>query len=381
MRRAYLLLALLTVLATALTGVASAHPELVATTPTAGAELDTAPRGVVVRLSEPAEPVGEGITVTGPSGQEVARGPVVVSGSTLTRAIDAHEQGSYLVEWLAVGDDTHPGRGAFLFSVGKVTRTTLPGHAAGGIGLQALGRWLSLFGFALGFGVPFAALLSGGMTRRLWPLVSAGIVLMVVAEAVALLGQMAVLAPSRILDPAFAEDVFLTNYGHLAGLRLGAALGLWALVGGLRQASQRAQWVIPAFGGAAALVHAESAHRLAGLPSAVPLLLAATHVAAFGAWLGCVVVALGESRGRQLARTAVLAALALLMTGSALAFAHLGGPSDLLETAYGTTLGVKVALVAATLAIGAAARRRAELAGALAVLAAASLLVSLVPPG
>ena len=91
-------------------------------------------------------------------------------------------------------------------------------------------------------------------------------------------------------------------------------------------------------------------------------------------------VAAAESRGAQLARTAVRAALALVVSGSALALAHLEGPADLLETAYGTTLGIKLAFVALAFALGAAARRRAELAAALAVLAAASLLVSLAPP-
>ena len=129
-----------------------------------------------------------------------------------------------------------------------------------------------------------------------------------------------------------------------------------------------------------ALVAAGSSHRIAGLPSAPSLISRPSHVAAFGAWLGCVLVALAESRGEALARPAVLAALALALTGSGLAFAHLEGPADLFETAYGATLGVKIALVAGTFALGAAARRRFELAGALAVLAAASLLVSLVPP-
>ncbi len=367
-------------LAVLLPAGACAHPQLEATTPSAGSELDTAPRAVIVRLTEPAEPVGDGISVTGPSGEEVARGRVAVEGTTLTRAIEAREQGSYIVEWLVIGDDTHPARGAFLFSVGEPTLSALPGRARGGVILQAFGRWLSLAGFALSFGVPFAGLLSGGMTRRLWRLVSFGIVLMILAEPVALLGQMATLAPSRALDPALAQDVLLTNFGHFAGLRLGAALGLWALAGGLRDASPRAQWTIPALGAVVALVHAESAHRIAGLSPELSLLLSAAHVAAFAAWIGCIVVALGESRGRQLARPAVLATLALLMTGSALALAHLQGPTDILETWYGATVGVKVGLVAAALALGAAAHRRTELVVALAVLAAASLLVSIVPP-
>ncbi len=367
-------------LAALLPGAARAHPRLIGTTPATGAELATAPRVVVVRLSEPADPVGEGISVKGPDGREVAHGPVTVTGATLSRRIDPREQGSYVAEWLVVGTDTHPARGAFLFSVGQPTRTALPGRAPIGLILQALGRLLSLTGFALGFGVPFAALLSGGMTRRLWRLVSAGIVLMIVAEPVALLGQTATLALSRAFDPALAEDVLLTNDGHLAGLHLGAALGLWALAGALRNAPPRAQWAIPTLGVAVALILAESAHRIADLPAVISLFLSATHVTAFAAWTGCIVVAVGETRGRQLARPAVLAALALVMTGSSLALAHLQGPNDLLETAYGRTLGVKLAFVAVTLALGAAARRRAELAIALAVLGTASLLVSLVPP-
>ena len=359
---------------------AAAHPRVVDTTPAADSQLAALPKTVVIRLSEPADPVGEGVSISGPDGRNVSRGPVTVSGGTLTRAFDAREQGTYVVEWLVVGDDTHPARGSFLFSVGEPTRTELPGHPPGGRLLTALGRWLSLVGFALGFGIVIAALLSGGMTARCWRLVSAGVLLLLVAEPIALLGQMATLAPARLLDLALAGDVLLTRYGHLSALRLGGALGLWALAGAVRTASPRAQWAIPAAGVPLAFVYAASAHRIEGLPSSLSMLLVATHVAAFGAWLGCIVVALGESRGQRLERPAVLAAVALVVTGSGLALAHVPSPSDLIETAYGATLGIKVAIVAAAFAAGAAAWRRTELVAALLVLAAASVLVSLLPP-
>ena len=367
-------------LAGALTGAAAAHPRLAGTTPTAGARLDQAPRAVVIRLTEHAEPVGDGFSVTGPDGREVARGPVVVGTTSLTRAIDGRQQGSYVVEWLAVGSDSHPARGAFFFSVGKPTTAVLPGPARTGRVLDVLGRWLSLLGFALGFGVPFAALLSGGMTARLWRLVSVGVVLMIAAEPVALLGQTASLAPSRMFDTQLLEDILLTSYGHLAGLRLGAAVGLWALAGAVRRSTSRAQWSIPAAGAVVAIIEAGSAHRFDGLPSAIAVLLVAVHIAAFAAWVGCIAVALAESRGRAVAHPAALAAFVLVVTGAGLALEHLESPSDLVETGYGTTLAVKIALVALAFALGAAAWRRAELAAALAVLAAASLLVSLAPP-
>ncbi len=359
---------------------AAAHPRVVDTAPSAGAVLESPPRVVVVRLSEPTEPVADGIIITGPEGRDVSRGPVIVSGATLTRAVDAQTKGSYVVEWLVVGDDAHPARGSFLFSVGEPTRMALPSSLPGGLFLTALGRWLSLVGFALGFGVVFAALVSGGMTARCWRLVSIGVPLMLAAEPVALLGQVAALAPARIFDPGFATDVLLTRYGHLSALRLGGAIGLWALAGALRPASPRAQWAIPAVGVPLAFVYAASAHRIEGIPAPFSLFLAASHVAAFGAWLGCIVVALGESRARRLERPAVLAAVVLVLSGSALALAHIPGPADLVQSAYGATLGIKIVLVALAFAVGAAARRRAELIAALLVLAGASILVSLIPP-
>ena len=367
-------------LAGVLAGAAVAHPRLVATTPGAGAQLDRPPRTVVIRLTEHSEPIGDGISVTGPDGREVAHGRVVVGPSSLTRTIDARQQGSYVVEWLAVGSDSHPARGAFFFSVGEPTLAVLPGPARAGHLLEVLGRWLSLLGFALGFGVPFAALLSGGMTARLWRVVSAGVVLMIVAEPVALVGQTALLAPSRMFQPRLIEDVLLTGYGHLAGLRLGAAIGLWALAGAVRRSTPRAQWAIPAAGLVVAIIEAGDAHRFDALPASMAVLLVAAHIAAFGAWLGCIVVALAESRAAAVAHPATLAAFTLVVTGAGLALGHLESLSDLVETDYGVTLGVKIALVAVAFALGAAAWRRAELAAALAVLAAASLLVSLVPP-
>jgi len=367
-------------LALLLPTAAAAHPRATGSSPAAGSVATQPPRSVSIRLTESADPVGDGISVTGPDGREAARGPVTVQGRVLSRAVTATTRGSYVVEWQVVGDDSHPARGVFIFSVGTASLSAPPGQGHTGVVLQALGRFLSFAGYALGFGVPFAALLSGGITPRLWRLVSAGIVLMLVAEPVALVGQTATLAPSRAFDAGFVRDVLQTSYGHVTALRIGVALALWALAGAVRASSARAQWSIPALGAAAAIVQADAGHRIAGVPTALAILLGAAHLASFGAWLGCVVVAVTEHRGRELARTAMLSALLLVSSGAALALGQLGSVSDLVDTAYGRTLGVKLALVAGAFALGAAAWRRAELAVALAVVAAAALLVSLVPP-
>ena len=372
------------VVALVVPAVAHAHPRLLGSTPRPDSVLPGhVVRVVSLRFNENVDPVGAGVSVVGPDGRDVATDPVDRLGRTLVRSVDAHARGTYVVEWLAVGRDTHPARGAFLFSVGGTTHAAAPGAGHLGVALQAIGRWLSLLGYALGFGVPFAAAaLGGAMTTRLWRLVGVGIGLMVVAEPIALLGQTATLSPAHPFGARLAGDVLLTSYGHVAGLRLGAALALWALIAAVRQASPRALWAIPAVGALLAFVHADAAHRIAGVPVVVSFVVVAAHVAAAGAWLGCVVVVVAGPRGvaRRLAPCAGVAALVAITTGVILAIGHVRSIHGLFETAYGLAVSTKLAVVAAAMALGLAAKHRGELAAGLAVLGAAAVLVSLLPP-
>jgi methionine-rich copper-binding protein CopC/putative copper export protein len=368
-----------------LPALAYPHPRLMSSTPEPDAVLSgSLPTVVSLRFNEDAEPVGGGISVTAPDGHEVAVGSVKRDGRILRRAIHTRGHGTYLVEWLAVGGDTHPARGAYVFSIGERTLSGVPGGSHAGIALQAAGRWLSLAGFALGFGVPLAvaAALAGAMTRRLWRLVWLGILLMVLAEPISLLGQTATLQPSHAFDVHLAGDILLTSYGHVTGLRLGGALALWALAGAVRQAPARALWGIPALGLGLAVVHADATHRIPGLSAPVSFALAALHVAAAGVWLGCVVVALAGPAGsvRRVVRFAVAAAGVLVLSGVVLAIGHFGALADLVETAYGEAFLAKLVVVAIALALGALAKHRAELIAAAGVLAAATVLVSLLPP-
>ncbi len=362
-----------------LPAAAAAHPRLVSDPPFADRVLARGPAAIELHFDEKVRPVGDGIRVTGPAGQDVSSGPTQRSGSTLRRPLDATSRGTYLVRWLVVGGDTHPARGAFLFSVGEPTGSGLPDESGAGLWLESLGRLLSFAGLVLGFGVPFAAALAGGMSRRLWRLVTAGVALMIASEPLALLGQTASLAPSGAFDRSLAGDVLLTSYGHVAGLRLGAALALWALAGAVRQSAPRMLWSIPALGVAASVAVALASHRIAGVPGWLGVGIVATHVAAMAAWLGCVVTALAVRRTPP-RRAVALAVLALALTGAGLALTHLASLSDLTETTYGAALSVKLAFVAVALALGVWARRRYELALLLGVLGAAAVLASLLPP-
>jgi copper transport protein len=364
--------------------VAHAHPRLASSVPSAGGGvLAGAPAAVVLRFDENADPVGQGISVIGPDGRDATTGPVERIGRTLRRPVDAHARGTYLVEWLAVGDDTHPARGAFLFSVGGTSRTSIPGAGRAGVALQAVGRWISLVGFVLGFGVPFAAAaLGAGMTRRQWRLVAVGIAAMVVAEPISLLGQTATLSPAHPFSARLAGDVLLTSYGHATGLRLGAALALWSVVGAVRGATPKALWAIPALGILVAIVHADAAHRIEGLPGAVALGLVAVHVGAAAAWVGCVVVAAFGQAGtaRRIAPHAARVAAVAVASGVGLAIGHVRSFHELIDSSYGLAVLVKVAVVGTALSLAIARRHRAEAVAGFAALAAAAVLVALLPP-
>lgn len=387
MRRVTVAAVAAVVVALTLPAAASAHPRAERSTPTADVVLDSAPPVVAITFSEDVEPVGAAITVTGPSGGEVSVGSARRVGRRLSRRLEALDHGSYLVRWQVVGDDTHPARGAFLFSVGTATRTGVPGEGDTGTALQALARWLSVGGMALGFGVPFLALVAGGAVPAApqWRVAHAGIVLMLVAEPVGLLGQTATLAPGSPFDPDLAGDVIRTSYGHTAALRLGVALGLWALAAAARESGRRGLVAVTVLGGLGCLVQAASLHRIETIPLALGLALGGLHVGGACVWLAAVLLALRGTPATALAPVAGSALLVAIVTGSGLGLAHLGSLSDLVQTGYGVTLVAKVVTVGAAIALaGLAARRRGarrvELAAGATALVLGAVLATLVPP-
>jgi putative copper export protein len=70
----------------------------------------------------------------------------------------------------------------------------------------------------------------------------------------------------------------------------------------------------------------------------------------------------------------------LIASGAALALLHFANPLQLMTTAYGVSVLVKLPLVAVALWLAWRTRRRWELAALMSVLAAAAVLVSLPPP-
>jgi copper transport protein len=363
----------------------SAHAQLLGSNPTPGAVLESAPASVELYFSEPVTPAGRGITVYGPEGRPVQSGPAHVAGSRLAVPVAAGSQGTYAVIWTVIAADTHPSRGMLTFSVGHESPVRAPGLGGGDVGLvspvgfvlQALGRFLHFTGFALGFGVATYALFVARDPRPL-RLAGAGVAMLLVAEPLALLAQTSSLDPAQTFDGDALTAALASPFGRVLGLRVAAALLLWAVLGALRQAPWL-RWGIPGIALVLAVVDATAAHSTPSLPQPLGWALNAVHVSAMGLWLGGL-AAFATAPADGFRRVAAWSAGLLIASGAALALLHFANPLQLVTTAYGVSLLVKLPLVAAALLLAWRARRRWEVAALLAVIAAASVLVSLPPP-
>ncbi|GFN05466.1 hypothetical protein Smic_40220 [Streptomyces microflavus] len=141
-------------------GPASAHAALTGSDPQDGAVVATAPKEVTLTFSE-AIAVGDGsIRVLDPSSKRADTGaePKDLSeGSTVRYGVELNPglpDGTYTVAWQAVSADSHPISGAFTFSIGAPSETTvaLPSEEVGGgpVGVvYGIARYAAYTGFIL----------------------------------------------------------------------------------------------------------------------------------------------------------------------------------------------------------------------------------------
>jgi putative copper export protein len=203
--------------------------------------------------------------------------------------------------------------------------------------------------------------------------VQGGLILLIAAEPVALVAQLASLS----FDGPTAIAVMASGFGRLLGLRLAVVVLLWAVL------ALDAFWPVLVLGAGMALIDAATAHALPGLDGA-GLLLNAVHVAAMALWVGALagMISTGWSppRARGQGGGFALTAFAVaVLSGLLLALAHVGFPPSL-TTGYAWALVVKIAVVAIAIILALLGRRRAELGVVAVILAAAAVLVSLPPP-
>lgn len=401
---------------------ALAHAVLLASYPNAGIVLPVGPSSVHLWFSEPVQALPGAITVIGPTGRRADVGPVHNTGTELSVALHAQARGTYVVNWRVISYDTHPAAGRFVFSVGRAGGAASIARGAStsgalGLGLQVLARWLHAAGYALGFGALAFLLLAWTPAhghderaeRRLLGLSTLGVILLLLAEPLALLGQTASLGTSAIFDPVLTGTVLASSFGRVLAQRLAAAVLLWVLIGVARQGARAALYGAVSLGVALTLADGQASHAVSSGPLWLGLALNTIHEAATGLWAGGIAallavwpllsrdVAAGRgvdvSRGVlpwRFGRIAGAALVALSVTGLLMAVLHLRQPGDLLTTSYGRALAAKTLVVAVVVLLAwgglraRPARRprwwRLEAAALGGVLALAALLVSLPPP-
>lgn len=376
---------------------ASAHPYLLRSDPAAGAILTTAPTQIDIDYTEGLDRSYCTVVLISPTGEkiqthQVSAGQPAELSVVADQPLDA--QGTYAVDWSAVGDDGHTVIGVFGFSVGHPTAnpavTTSVGSDTGAAtsagGLQRLLRTVLPFATVVLAGILLLASVlsaSGARARRL---------------RYAAFGLQAALVLA-LAGAVLADGGSSTLTSSDTGQRLLAEIALTLVaVPALRDGRVRR-----GIGAAAAvglvIVLALSGHASSQPTSRRDLALAvySVHLLAVSVWLGAlvaVVLRIGQADpvdntadpARRLRPLVAGSLVAVLATGIATTDWGLRTLHDVPDTLYGKLAITKLALFVLIVAIGVAASylqlRRGNrrvggwLVGIEAVVAAGTLIVA-----
>jgi copper transport protein len=380
----------------ALPASALAHATLESTAPERGVVARTLPEQVVLRFDEPVEGSFGAVRVFDARGGRVDDARVVHpggKGALLAVGLkDGLPAGTFTATYRVISADGHPVSGGFVFSIGRAG--VPPARTVG----ELLGRSTTgpvtdaAFGIARGAEYLAMALLLGTLlflvlvwragareasaeadvafAARTRTLLIAGLVLGLVAGAAGIVLQGATAAGTSFwtaLDPGTVREVLGTRFGTVWGLRLADLVLLGAVLA--RFGPHRvAGWVVPA--GFLAVTPALAGHATTQHPVALLAPLDVMHVVAMSSWIGGLVVLLAAVPaatrtlepprrslllGGVLSRfsTLALSSVAVLVaTGTAQAIVHLRSFDDLLHTAFGRAVLVKIGLLAALIVLG-----------------------------
>ncbi|MBC2902850.1 copper resistance CopC/CopD family protein [Streptomyces cupreus] len=369
-------------------GPVSAHAALTGSDPQQGAVVEQAPDRVSLTFSEEVALSDDSVRVLAPDGKRVDTGkPSKASGTTYAVRLNGGlADGTYTVSYQVVSADSHPVAGAFTFSVGapSATSVSLSDQTAGGgvVGvLYGMGRYVSYAGFVVmvgGAAFVLACWQRGSGVRAVQRLVVSGWLALTAATLALLLMRGSYTGSGKagdIFDLNLLADVLETKTGAALVSRLlllaAAALFIAVLFGAYDKREDQEKRDLTfglAIGGtvvAAGLAAswAMSEHASTGLQPGIAMPVDVVHLLAVAAWLGgltALLVALYRSPGTPVDGTAVRrfsalafgSVVALVATGAYQSWRQLGSWSAFTETRYGQLLLVKIGLV--TLLVGVA---------------------------
>ncbi|MGW5419939.1 copper resistance CopC/CopD family protein [Streptomyces sp. NPDC003943] len=385
-------------------GPASAHAALTGSDPQDGAVVATAPKEVDLTFSEQVAMSGDSIRVLDPAGKRADTGEIRdrCSGSTVRYGVEllpGLPDGTYTVAWQTVSADSHPVSGAFTFSIGAPSKTSvaLPDTPVGGgvVGaLYGIARYLSYAAFVVlvgGGAFVLACWPRGAAVRPVQKLVVGGwltltgstLALLLLRHPYTRTGKLA-----DVFDLGGLRAVLETKTGAALSSRLlllgAAALFVAVLFGAYaRTVAEREQGserdeegrrdltfglalggVVVAAGIAGTWALAE--HASTGLQPGIAMPVDILHLLAVAAWLGgltALLVALyrapsvERSAVERYSKVAFGSVVVLAATGIYQSWRQVGTWSALTDTRYGQLLLVKIGLVAVLVGIGWVSRR------------------------
>ncbi|MFJ8026700.1 copper resistance CopC/CopD family protein [Streptomyces sp. NPDC096311] len=226
-----LLVLLLAVIGAVLAGAApaSAHAALTGSDPQQGAVVSRAPTQVSLTFSEKVAMSDGSVRVLDPKGKRVDTGKATDLGGT-TYGVKLHSglpDGTFTVTYQVVSADSHPVSGAFTFSIGAPSQTSValsdPAVGGGVVGaLYGVGRYVSYAGFILlvgGAAFVLACWQRGAGVRPVQRLVVSGWLALTGATLALLLLRGSYVGSGKV------GDIFdLTLLGQALQTKAGAAL-------------------------------------------------------------------------------------------------------------------------------------------------------------
>ncbi|MFG2182867.1 FixH family protein [Streptomyces abikoensis] len=389
-------------------GTASAHAALTATDPADGSVVPTAPARVTLTFSEGVLLSPDSVRVLDPRGERVDAGRPQHDGGrsgTATVALRAGiADGTYTVAWQAVSADSHPVAGAFTFSVGAPSKTTVTVDSAATrtdpavAAFYAIGRYAAYAGFVLLVG----GCVFAGVCRssRAVQRVAVGGWIALFVSTVALLLLRGAFTSGKgmgsVLDLSLLGGVLATKPGAALLSRLlllsAAAVFLAVLFGtyaqeddgrgrsgdgagataGGRTLGRRRDiaWGLGVGGtlvaGGLAATWALAEHASAGLQPWLAMPVDVAHLLGVAVWLGGLAALLATLwSGERIRRTAVerfsrmafVAVCVLVATGLYQSWRQVGSWDALMGTEYGRWLLVKAGLVVVMVGVAFLSRR------------------------
>ncbi|WP_217248448.1 copper resistance CopC/CopD family protein [Streptomyces sp. AC602_WCS936] len=375
-------------------GPASAHAALTGSDPQQGAVVDKAPAQVSLTFSESVSMDDDSLRVLDPKGKRVDEGrPTGTGGTTYTVKLHAGlPDGTYTVTYQVVSADSHPVAGAYTFSVGAPSETSVSVYtteAGGGVvgWLYGLGRYVSYAGFTVlvgGAAFVLACWPRGSGVRPVQRLVVSGWLALTAATLLLLLLRGSYTSSGKfgdVFDLSLLGEVLQTKSGAALVSRLlllaAAALFIAVLFGAYDKREDEEKRDLSfglAIGGTVvaaglAATWAMSEHASVGLQAGIAMPVDVVHLLAVAAWLGgltALLVALYRATAetpvpalavRRFSRVAFGSVVALVATGTYQSWRQLGSWTAFTDTRYGQLLLVKIGLVAVLVGIAYLSRR------------------------